>query len=945
MVATRTAPHSRLPGGEPTGSRRAEILRGLLALLAILVIVVGVPVALSAGFGTPWPDQAPSSDWIYADFTPRDVLAILVGVVWLAWLHFCVCLMVEFVAERRGRGLSPHVPGGSVGTQPLARRLVSAVLLLAGGLAATMPAATAVTSGLHAEDTQARPSVIAQAAPDAGGLGRADTARHPAPDRQDGPAAFTEADGKGLHKYVEVQPPEGRHYDTMWGIAERYLGNGLRYKEIVRLNEGVTQPDGTTLKNPDLIYPGWILKLPADATGPGLRSVEHEPRTQDPGPKHDGHGRHDAGDRDGTPTVSNPDAGPGDGGGGTEQGGGGSNDASMTAIGGFSTAGALLAAGLLLNLRRRRGWDGGPSPRGGKQLDHEFDLRGTADESSATFIDRVLRSLGQALPDGHSLPAPTSAVLGVDGLAVTFPAETRVRLASPWAGDVGGRTWVVDRSDAHGLRPEPGALSPLPGLVALGRRGDVETLIDVESVGGVISISGDLSVARDIVVGLGLALATNRWSDSPRVTFVGFADDLSELAPGQIRHYDELPEVFEIIDAKRRRQHSACAAHGFDSVRAGRVEDADARLWAPEFVILSGVPGDADVKRLHDIATDPRNAVGVIAVGDVKVSPARMVAASDGTLWCGPLGIDVAAHRVSAETYRDALSVFDAEFATGGSGDDPNDPSPAALAAPVVDPDCLDVTEPMAVEITSLGHVRVTGPGEVDEARRDLLTELIVYLALHPEGIHPNVLSAAIWPRGVSDDVRDSALAQVATWLGTDESATPRLNIDAQGRWRLARGGLRFDWDVFRALANRAATGSDALGDLELALTLVTGAAWTGLPARRYGWLAYETVEADARVAVVAVARRLAQLAAAAGDPLRSRNALLSGLRMSPACEEIWRDALSLANRYAGPADVRAVADDMYAAISRQGSLRGPQPETDALVDELLPGYRRNPAA
>lgn len=58
-------------------------------------------------------------------------------------------------------------------------------------------------------------------------------------------------------------------------------------------------------------------------------------------------------------------------------------------------------------------------------------------------------------------------------------------------------------------------------------------------------------------------------------------------------------------------------------------------------------------------------------------------------------------------------------------------------------------------------------------------------------------------------------------------------------------------------------------------------------------------------------------------------------------CEEIWRDALKLATRFAGEADVRAVADDMYAAIARHGSPRGAEPETDALVDELLPGYRK----
>ncbi len=80
-------------------------------------------------------------------------------------------------------------------------------------------------------------------------------------------------------------------------------------------------------------------------------------------------------------------------------------------------------------------------------------------------------------------------------------------------------------------------------------------------------------------------------------------------------------------------------------------------------------------------------------------------------------------------------------------------------------------------------------------------------------------------------------------------------------------------------------------------------------------------------------------------NPLRARNALQVGLRTAPACEEIWRDALALADTFAGRADVRAFADDMYAAIARHGSPRSTQPETDVLVDELLSGYRRSTAA
>lgn len=41
--------------------------------------------------------------------------------------------------------------------------------------------------------------------------------------------------------------------DTLWHIAKRYLGDGARYPEIAKLNN---------IKNPNLIYPGQVFKIP-----------------------------------------------------------------------------------------------------------------------------------------------------------------------------------------------------------------------------------------------------------------------------------------------------------------------------------------------------------------------------------------------------------------------------------------------------------------------------------------------------------------------------------------------------------------------------------------------------------------------------------------------------------------------------------------------------------
>ncbi|MGH3741365.1 MAG: LysM peptidoglycan-binding domain-containing protein, partial [Micromonosporaceae bacterium] len=54
--------------------------------------------------------------------------------------------------------------------------------------------------------------------------------------------------------------------DSLWEIAYRELGDPMRWPEIYKLNRGKPQPHRGALADPDLIQPGWVLRLPAKPT-------------------------------------------------------------------------------------------------------------------------------------------------------------------------------------------------------------------------------------------------------------------------------------------------------------------------------------------------------------------------------------------------------------------------------------------------------------------------------------------------------------------------------------------------------------------------------------------------------------------------------------------------------------------------------------------------------
>ena len=223
MSTTLERNSAKLPASVNLPSRRAQITIGILALLGTAALVIGVPILLWQAFGTPWPDQAPSLDWVTAPTTSESILGVLAAVVWLAWAHFVLCLIVEAIAERRRRGLAPSVPGGGLGTQALARRLVAAIALIAGATATTIgPASAAVAASgpqHHVTTSVSSPAVSSQvqasATSGAQATSMADLVVQGALPAAEQLVAATAADvDAGIATYYEVKPPEGRNYDT-----------------------------------------------------------------------------------------------------------------------------------------------------------------------------------------------------------------------------------------------------------------------------------------------------------------------------------------------------------------------------------------------------------------------------------------------------------------------------------------------------------------------------------------------------------------------------------------------------------------------------------------------------------------------------------------------------------------------------------------------------------
>lgn len=235
--------------------RTRRIVVAALAALALLVLAVGVPALLIGGLGNPLPDWSTLKSGNLDDAT---VLHLLACVVWIAWLQWLPGTVIEIVAAVRGVSLPRHISAG----QGLSRLLITAVIGVA--IAAPLVGNTAQAWATSAPSAARAPVVVSQLASATSPAVRvaAHGSVQTAPTRSDDHRGQRQA---GPTYVVGSDPTVG---PSLWSIAQRTMGNPLRWREIWELNRDSSQPGGVTFTNPEDIQNGWQLRLPTDATVP-----------------------------------------------------------------------------------------------------------------------------------------------------------------------------------------------------------------------------------------------------------------------------------------------------------------------------------------------------------------------------------------------------------------------------------------------------------------------------------------------------------------------------------------------------------------------------------------------------------------------------------------------------------------------------------------------------
>ena len=241
------------------------------------------------------------------------------------------------------------------------------------------------------------------------------------------------------------------------------------------------------------------------------------------------------------------------------------------------------------------------------------------------------------------------------------------------------------------------------------------------------------------------------------------------------------------------------------------------------------------------------------------------------------------------------------------------------LPAPVGASHADRTDEPAEIEVAVLGPTEVRGIA-LGFSRASAL-ELVVYLALHPQGASNDAWATALWPdRVMAPATLHSTASAARRALGRCEAGRDHLPR-CHGRLQLA-ATVTSDWRRFVAFA----ASVDPL-DWSQGLELVRGAPFEGLATAE--WTVLEGVRALIEDRVAELACRVADRHLASGEPRVAAEAARRGLLASPYDERLYRRLLLCADADGHPAGVERVMVELLT------HLEGGRPEAEVSAFDL----------
>jgi hypothetical protein len=930
----------------------ARITRALGALALVGLLVVGIPWALVHYIGSPFPHDLPSWHQIHDTLTTRGIpddvlLKALAIVVWITWAMLVASLVTEAIGMARGT-TSRRVPLAST-FQPVARWLVAAIAV--GILTTSTRTAATPTPALAANLTALRTNTPrAELVVDL-------TATPPAAQPVT-PAALS----NGTAPPVAAQPAVHvvQPGDTLWDISGQHLGDPYRWPEIYDLNHDRAQPDGTSLIDPNLIYPGWTLQLPSTAPSaaePPLAAASPPPTpvpTSSPPapvqPMPDAvvppatiapNGSTETTRATTTPTTipssrsaqeatvnERAAAKPAD------------SDGDGTAAP-FGVAGAaFLASGsleLLALLRRRqlqRRQVGHAVPRLSDELAAtETALRAAALGAPGPWLDYALRTLaGHRTKRGEAVAQPVAVHLTSDELVVML-AEPNPRAPTPWTTTSPGWRWHLLLSTPTGEleRIAADACAPMPALITIGASPDGSVMLDLEAC-GLVTITGTLEEARGLARSAVLELAVSPAADELDIVTVG---DTPLIAPSatlsRVHHMTTLDDAVDIIGGPVRATGKALNDAALATTFQARCGNHGSDPWTPTLLILDYFPGENERTQLESLVGAGGRGLGILVIGDWPAAPWQLHL-EDGHLDAPRLGLHGLERTIEIQHVEKTIA--DATVELFEQTEDDTDE--LILQYDVVDrerppegPARAPVDAPIIVHV--YGDLRVEG---ATRPLTDLETELVTYLATRERPVDADVIQTALWPdRTVSAKRWWNLVSETRKALGVDQDGN--FHLPPFTRWQPLRLVSGVTTDLARIEAALRGISQEASAEAELVRALGEVAGRPFDAKRGYAWVHANGLASYAEALVTDAVHVVASMCIERGEMDEAVRVAAIGLRASPGNETLYRDLIIAHDKLGDTRAIENTIRDLFESLETMDPYSDLMPETIALCERV----------